>query len=416
MKIKDSIQKKVFTIFGGFTLLVGLSYSVASILLAFIVEDSILEKILANEARYLQQTFPSVESNVAPRVDYMTFYSSLTQVPNEIRKARLARPDETEVFTENNHHYHIVDITFKDNSAGLLVADVTEFLSVSSQPNNLLEVFVTLLAIALIFSLWLAYRITLRTTRPLSNLAKEVERQKEQNGSIDISAFNSSDEIEYLAKTIESALNKIGESLSRESDFNRDISHELRTPLTVLRNTLALSESRTFTNADRELLEKSTQKISSIIQTLLAIARAESLESSTIFLRSALEECVLSFEQKLTDAGFDIYLEVSEHYQVSGNSQLISLLFNNLIDNALNYATSPRLEIILVDNHLVFKNKFSDKLDNEKSTLLKPNVKQTNSTGFGQGLYLVDRIAQSLGWKLTIITEGNEYQLLIQLD
>jgi len=53
MKIRNSIEKKVFIIFGSFTFLMGVAYSVAGLILAFVVEDSILEKILANEAHYI---------------------------------------------------------------------------------------------------------------------------------------------------------------------------------------------------------------------------------------------------------------------------------------------------------------------------------------------------------------------------
>lgn len=416
MKIKRPIERKVFFIFGGFTLLVGLTFSLVSIIVAFSIEDSILEKILTHEAEVIALEYGVGKDSPSARLDYMTFYLDLAKAPIVIVEARARNPRVTEVFSDSNHHYHVVDVMLNQQQVGWLVADVTEFLTVSSQSSHLLPVAIFLLTLAIIFSLWLAYRIALRTTRPISNLANALEKQSEDNSELDISEFKTGDEIEYLATTIEAALKDLKASLQRESDFNRDVSHELRTPLTIIKNTLALAESRQVTKDDRIKLYNSAEQISKIVKTLLALARAETLVFKSISLRSVVEDSVLSFEQKLSEKQFEIHLDIPEDTHVDGSTELIFLLCNNLIENAINYSVNKHLLITLKNKELIFSNQHDILLIRDRQvSLLEPNVKQPGSEGIGQGLYLVSRIAKSMSWPLEIELHEDIYQVRLSV-
>ncbi len=412
MKIKRSIERKVFFIFGGFTLLVGLTFSLVSLITAFSIEDSILEKVLAHEAKVIALEYKTKNSKPSARLDYMTFYSELANAPTDIVKAKIKNPQITEVFSDSNHHYHVVDVMLNQKQVGWLVADVTEFLTVSSQSSYLLPVAIFLLTLAIAFSLWLAYRIALRTTRPISNLANALEKQIEGDSELDISEFKTGDEIEYLARTTESALKELKASLQRESDFNRDVSHELRTPLTIIKNTLALAEQRQLNHEEQSKLNYNVEQISHIVKTLLALARAETFVFDKVNLRSIVEDSVLSFEQKQHETGVEIHLDISEQVNVTGNNELILLLCNNLIENAIKYSANKHLSITLNHNQLVFSNQHDpQRLQNQKISLLEPNVKQQGSEGIGQGLYLVSRIVKSLGWSIRIRLLDDTYQV-----
>jgi len=91
------------------------------------------------------------------------------------------------------------------------------------------------------------------------------------------------------------------------------------------------------------------------------------------------------------------------------------LLVNNLIENAISYASESSLRISLSESRLVFENNVCGDIISSENELLEPNVKQDNSQGLGQGLYLVDRIANRLGWKLSINVQNQLYQLIILL-
>jgi signal transduction histidine kinase len=72
-------------------------------------------------------------------------------------------------------------------------------------------------------------------------LAQQVIAQQTQTAPLNLTAFESTDEIGFLARTIENSTRELKISIKRESDFNPDVSHKLRTPLTVLNNSLTLA-------------------------------------------------------------------------------------------------------------------------------------------------------------------------------
>ncbi|MEP2538929.1 MAG: HAMP domain-containing sensor histidine kinase, partial [Kangiellaceae bacterium] len=205
------------------------------------------------------------------------------------------------------------------------------------------------------------------------------------------------------------ALSDLNASLQRESDFNRDVSHELRTPLTVINNTLALSKQRGLNPIDQQQLCDSADKITRIVKTLLALARSETLPLETLNLRAIIEDSVLLFEQQLSANEFEVHLNIPEQVAIEGNPELILLLSNNLIENALSYATDKLLTITLSGTQLSFANKGFTSLIANAEAIVQPNIKQQDSSGIGQGLYLVNRIANRLRWKMSINTEGNNY-------
>ena len=385
-------------------------------MVAFVIEDEVLEKILAHEAQVIEDTFKKEGIVIQPRVDYMKLYLDPEFAPKEIAKAYRDKTLETEVFTKDNRHYHIQFLYLDKDRAPILVAEVTKFLVVSNAPKAVIIIFLVVFIFALLLSLWFAYRIAKITTKPISTLAKEVMIQKGQIESFSFSAQQSNDEIGYLANTIENSLTGLKETLKREADFNRDVSHELRTPLTVLNNTLALAQNRNLSAIEIKQLNDSTSQMNHIVKTLLTLARAESVDYKTILLRPLLEDCVLGLHHKIRENDFNINLDVDDNYRVTTNKQLIILLVNNLIENAIEYASGKNLLISLKNNKLLFENKISKDID--PSAIIKlteQKVKQPNSQGFGQGLYLVERILENLKWHFEIKSEEKSFQFAITL-
>ncbi len=416
MKISQSIVRRVFIIFGGFTFFLTLVYMGMNFVVAFVIEDGVLEKILANEARVIEASFRKQGVVNQPRVDYMKLYLEPELAPKEIANAYANNTLESEVFTEDNRHYHIQFLYLDSQHTPILVAEVTPFLVVTNASKGVTILFLMVFIVALFLSLWLAYRIAKITTKPISMLADEVMSQ--QNGE-NIQAFTaqqSNDEIGYLANTIDHVLTELKQTLKREGDFNRDVSHELRTPLTVLNNTLALAETRAPSAGDIKQLKDSVNQMNHIVTTLLTLARAETIEFQILNVRALLEDCVLSLHHKLAKKQFNIRLDVASGYTVSANKQLVILLVNNLMENAVEYSSANDLLITLKNDQLVFENEISQRLsDTTIEQLTEQNMKQTNSQGFGQGLYLVRRILDNLHWQYEIISDGTSFQFIVKI-
>lgn len=381
------------------------------------VEDDVLEKILAYEAQVIEATYLKEGLIIQPRVDYMTLYLKPQEAPKEIAEAYKNKSLGSEVFSGHGVHYHIQHLYFDENTSAILVAEVTAFLAVSNLSAEIIVTFLFFLTITIILSTWFAYRIAAKTTEPISTLTREVMQQQSQQEPMIFSAGKTPDEIGYLAYTIESSLKELRQLVKRESEFNRDVSHELRTPLTVLSNTLSLTDGSSLSQDDVTNLKKSAEQMKHIVTTLLTLARSESVKYEIVRLRPLLEDSILSFHTKLAAQNFNISLEVADDYELKVNRQLMILLFNNLIENAINHAAGNELFIRLRERVLFFENRISEAISEEHiGRLTEKNIRQSDSSGFGQGLYLVKRILDALQFDYEICGSSSSFQFKIKLN
>ena len=410
MKIRRSISSRVFLTFGSFTLLLSLIYAAISIIVAYAVEDAVLQRILDQEVGFLEQAFQNNGELLAPRVDYIRTYTSLAKAPEAIRSVLEKSPQRREIFTDSGVHYHVEYLDIESGNKPLLVAEVTPLLVVSNVSRDIFIILVLALLAGLLLAVGLAYRISQRTTRPVKDLASQLENIADSSVDPQLSHIDADRELHFLAQTMEQTLARLRQAVQRETDFNRDVSHELRTPLTVIKNTLALAKQRELSAEDFGELDDSVSKLDQIVITLLALARSESVSTESFRLRPLMEDCLLELHTLMEEGNFTVDLQLEDTFSVSGNQQLLRLLISNLLTNAMQHASEAHLDIHLVNNELLFENQFSKMPESE---LTKAGVKASDSTGLGQGLYLVDRIVDALDWEYRISRSLDRYCFIL---
>ncbi|MFT5674884.1 MAG: signal transduction histidine kinase [Paraglaciecola sp.] len=417
MKFQRSIKRKTVLLFASFTLFLTVIYSLFTFLFAYIVEDDVIDKLLAKESIYLQQQYAMTGEFPLPRLDYMLHYPSIEKLPEFVLKVLLENPGATEVFTEGHGHFHISKLHLRNDQAetnnnldSYLVADVTGLLSVRNLSGGLILLMAGALLLVMLLAIWLAYRIASIATLPILQLTQELLTQQNSSQPLCLNSKNNINELGFLATSIESSLNNLNAALQRESDFTRDVSHELRTPLTVLKNTLVLIDQRELQNEDKERLDQVATQMQTTVSILLALARQESLDTTSLLIRPIFEGCILALYQKLERRGFTVDLHIQDDCLVEGNHSLIILLVNNLIENAIQHASETSLNISRQDNALVFENKNHKPLPYNLTDQL---TKTPESEGLGQGLYLVKRIAYRLNWELKVETVEQSFKIIL---
>lgn len=413
MPDRNSIERQVTRSFVGLTVLLTAVYVGMVVLFAYITEDEIIDKLLAREISYLQDTYADTGQWPSPRLDYMMLYASAEQAPVPVRRKLQESPDSGEIFTADERHYHVRKFYLGEDLQALLVAEVSSLLVVTNLSGSLLKILAGLVVFALALSLWLAYRVARQTTRPIILLSDEVKQMHQQGKALDLSAAGRNDEVGYLAETIQSNFNQIHDALERESHFTRDVSHELRTPLTVVNNTLTLLETRSPQPQDIEQLKLAVQHMQSTVAILLALARQDSVELQSLRLRPIVEEAILGLHGALERSNFSVEVAIADDCELIGNRQLITLLVDNLVENAMRYAGEPLLNIALHEGSLVFSNAvFAPVIDDP----VKPGRKQADSPGFGQGLFLVERIAARLHWQLSTRAQAGLFSIILKIS
>ncbi|MDB5767461.1 MAG: qseC2 [Collimonas fungivorans] len=152
-------------------------------------------------------------------------------------------------------------------------------------------------------------------------------------------------EIQPLTQALNDLLARLGQSIKAQRAFVADAAHELRTPLTALRLQVQLAE-RAADDGERQAafgdLKQGLERATHLLQQLLTLARQEpgafDQAHAELDLRALLHSVIGDFALTAHERQVDLGISTETPASVTGNADALRILFNNLIDNALQYS------------------------------------------------------------------------------
>ncbi len=153
-------------------------------------------------------------------------------------------------------------------------------------------------------------------------------------------------------KMIYENFNKMAEALgqteSLQSDFISNVSHEMKTPLAVIQNYSTLLQNPAISQEERkdytQTIFENTQKMTDLVTNILKLNKLEnqkiSLEKKSFNLGENLSSCLLNFEQIWENKNINIQTQIDDEIFIESDENLLSLVWNNLISNALKFTQS----------------------------------------------------------------------------
>ena len=137
------------------------------------------------------------------------------------------------------------------------------------------------------------------------------------------------------------------------------------------------------------------------IEVMFALARAEQLPGELVELRGCIEQCLLRLLDDFSwDAGL-LTLELPERLNVAGNGQLIMLLINNCLANALFHGGPDcRISMAFAQGRLSIVNTV-------------PLGQPQRVQGFAHGQNLLLRLAQAMHWDIAFHPGERQYRVAI---
>ena len=145
------------------------------------------------------------------------------------------------------------------------------------------------------------------------------------------------------------AVNKMTEELqgteTLRTDFIANVSHELKTPLAVMGNYATMLQRPGLSEEDRieyaKAISHSSRRLAALITNILKLNK---LENQQIFpkheaydLSGQLCESLLQFEDAWEARRLNIETEIEDDVQICSDAELLSLVWNNLISNAVKF-------------------------------------------------------------------------------
>ncbi|MCZ4281970.1 ATP-binding protein [Kiloniella laminariae] len=249
-----------------------------------------------------------------------------------------------------------------------------------------------------------------------------------------IPVSRTSDEIDVMAHTLNSMLDRVESLMDGIRHVTDNIAHDLRTPLTRLHGRLERLVSLTEEGKNRRLVEAAIAEVDQLLVTfsaLLGITRLETGEQETNFapmpLGTLIADAIDIYEPIAEDRGQSIILndhtnDNAGYGNILGDRDLITQCFSNLIDNALKYGpANSKITIDLfsgeTDIKIVVHDEGSGIPEDEQSNVLERFYRvesSRNLPGNGLGLSLVAAVVRLHNGQLKLENK-NGFQVIISL-
>lgn len=404
----NSIKKQTLVLLVGLTLSVGFIFSSLAVVTAFVVEDSVISNFIDQQATQIEDHHAQHNQLPVLPANTVQVFSDINAVPQWAQQ--YINPEKTrgEIFTPDATHYHYQILNLGTDKPAYLLAEVSKLLVVTHQP-RIPIIFLATFFIATILTIFIAINFSQKIVKPILTLTNAIKLNEKLAITSPLPKLKH--ELGYLSDAMQGSFNKLSDTLEREKTFATNVSHELRTPLTVLKNTCVLISQRGFTTEDLSQIINASEQMENTVNVLFSLARTEPMTTYRCNLVIALEQAILRCHTSTLEH-FQIDINVPHDLTVVANNDLLSLLFVNLFRNAAEHASEPKITIEYIDEKLIFENKAKDIPIYD---VTQAGIKGDKSEGLGQGLYLVARIAERLGWALSVTSMQQRFRIIINL-
>jgi heavy metal sensor kinase len=183
--------------------------------------------------------------------------------------------------------------------------------------------------------------------RPLTSMAAEAHAITATTPDARLTVPEAA-ELEQLARSFNTVLDRLGSALSTQRRFMADASHELRTPISIIRTAADVTLTRAGRDEGeyREALAAVSQqasRLTRLVDDMLVLARADGggypVVLASVNLTTLVSECVRELQPHADDKGITVHASL-EPVVLKGDDALLRRMFSNLLGNALRY--TPR--------------------------------------------------------------------------
>ncbi len=208
--------------------------------------------------------------------------------------------------------------------------------------------FVNVLGLSLLFTVVDAIRRRLTTTRITRHITDAARKIVKGDFGVRIAKVNTLGMDENYNEIIDCFNTMASELAGVETlrgDFIANVSHEMRTPLAVMQNYATLLSAPELPDDKRieyaRVVADSSRRLADMMTNILKLNRLENQsiypQSQSYDLGEQLCECLLQYESVWETRGIEISTDIEDGVTVCADSELLSLVWNNLFSNAFKF-------------------------------------------------------------------------------
>lgn len=318
--------------------------------------------------------------------------------------------------------YRVISATFESQGNFYLI-EIGKSISSIIEFQSLVKKFtfyflLGLLALTIILDLL----ITQYLLRPFGLIIERLKKSDHPKNFDYTPIRTSTADFLYLEESIHGLMQKIESAFNEERDYISNISHELLTPISIIRtkldnfvNTTQLTDEETLKIIESKV---TLGRLTKLVRTLLLMSRIDNEEyllAEKINLNELLGSLGTDFQEHFEQKNLTFGLNVPEkQVLVEGNSELLHILFFNLVNNAIKYTPdggaitiqlSHSDEVAIVD---IADNGIGISEENLPFIFTRFKKFQESGNNFGLGLALVKKIADYHHFSIEVFSKINE--------
>ena len=312
-----------------------------------------------------------------------------------------------------------------------------EYMDIESAPPEFIAGMLGYWAIVTgIFFLVTTVQKNRRFNRPLLRLSQAAKNVSEGDFSVYVEPIHRIDKYDYIDVLFED-FNKMVEELGTietlKSDFISNVSHEIKSPLAVIQSYASALQKRNISDAERSdytnTIINASKRLSGLVSNILKLNKLENQEirpaAAPYDICRQLCECVLTFEQQLEIKKITIEAEIEDHRDVNADENLLEIVWNNLISNAVKFCSiGGRITICQTTETEFVRISVSDDgcgMDEMTINHIFDKFYQADSShsqeGNGLGLSLVLRVIEIVKGSISVESEpgkGTKFTVLLK--
>lgn len=186
---------------------------------------------------------------------------------------------------------------------------------------------------------------------PLQRISEATQKVAHGDFSVYIPTINTPDKLDYLDVMImdlNRMIEEIGSIETLRTDFVSNISHEMKTPIAVIKNSAQLLQMDGMSTEQileyAKNIESAAGRLSDLITNILKLNKLENQnivpETEAYDVCRQLCDCIILFEDRWEEKEIELDIDLEEKALVRADEELMELVWNNLMSNALKF-TEP---------------------------------------------------------------------------
>ena len=403
--------KRAFILQG---ILIALAVLLSLFFAKLVIDEILIKNALIKEAEYYWIQSKNNPYHPLPKTSNLHGFTNKNQLEKTYHVDASLPPGFYDHISTNNKY--ALHISTQGGNLLYLIYDRGEVDSLAIYyglfPLSLILIFIY---IGLLFT----YRFSRKTFSPVSLLAKQLNEIDFSKNQLDNFILNSNthkidEEIEILYNAIQNLGARLQAFIERERNFTRDASHEMRTPLTVINiaSDMLVSEQQLSNPAKMSItrIKKAASDMLELTNAFLLLARESDdlLSNNLVNINDLLKEEIEQINIINNKKTIDIKLIENSSIEFNTSDKALSVLFGNLLRNAINYTEEGTIEIIINEDSVTVSDSGKGMEDAQINDIFTPYYRgseSANSSGHGVGMTIVKRFSDRFDWPISIISE-----------